>query len=82
MNASAGPRIVVVGSTGAGKTLMARELSAAFRIRHVELDALRWDPNWTEVSDETFRHRVAENVVGDQWIVDGNYSMARKLDMA
>ena len=79
MGASAGPRIVVVGSTGSGKTVLARELSRALRIRHIELDALRWDPNWNEVSNDTFRERVAEAVVGAQWIVDGNYGIARDL---
>ncbi len=59
---------------------MAREPSTALQVCHIELDALRWDPNWTEVSDEVFRRRATETVVGDQWIVDGNYPrMARDL---
>ena len=72
-------RIVVLGTTGAGKTVLARQLSATLSLPYVELDALRWDANWTDAGDEVFRARVADAVSGDGWGVDGNYSVARDL---
>ena len=72
-------RIIVVGSTGSGKSTMARHLSQRLGIPHVELDAFRWDPNWTEAPDDIFRMRVAEAAKADAWIMDGNYSLTRDI---
>ena len=72
-------RFVVLGTTGAGKTALSRDLADRLGIPHVELDALRWDPEWTEVSDCIFRDRVADALAGDAWVSDGNYGLARDL---
>ena len=72
-------RIVVVGPTCSGKTSMARELGRRLELPHTELDALHWDPNWTEAPDEVFRERAARAVAGESWIVDGNYGAVRDL---
>ena len=45
----------------------------------MELDALHWDPNWTEAPDEVFRERVVEAVRLESWVVAGNYSVVRDL---
>lgn len=66
-------RVSVVGSTGAGKTTYARELARALGVRHIELDALAWGPNWTLADAETLQARVREAIVADGWVVDGNY---------
>lgn len=73
-------RIVVVGSTGSGKTTLARELARLHGVAHVELDALNWDPGWTQAPVEVFRQRVAAALEGREgWVVDGNYSRVRDL---
>ncbi len=74
-----GRRIVVIGSTGAGKTTMGAGLAGLLAIPHVELDSLFWGPNWTECPTEIFRNRVAEVTRGDDWVVDGNYGKARDI---
>ena len=68
-------RIVVVGVSGAGKTTLAQHLD----VPHVELDALFWEPNWTPVSPEIFRERVAQALCGDHWVTDGNFSQVHDL---
>jgi adenylate kinase family enzyme len=70
-------RIVVVGSSCCGKTTFAKQLAASLQIPHIELDALHWGPNWQPRPVDEFRRSVADAVSGDQWLVDGNYSMAR-----
>src|SRR5436309_637673 len=73
------PRINVVGSSGAGKTTLARALATRLLIPHVELDALHWGPNWTEASNEVMRERVTRAVQADAWCVDGNYHVVRDI---
>ena len=72
-------RICVVGSSGAGKTTLARQLAERLEIAHVELDALYWEPNWMEAPVERFRERVTAAVAGEAWVADGNYSKVRDL---
>lgn len=74
-----GRRIVVVGTTGSGKTTMAARLAAMQGCRHVELDALHWEENWTEAPLDVFRRRVEEALWCDAWVVDGNYSEVRDI---
>ena len=62
-----GRRINVVGTSGSGKTTMARNLAARLGVPHVELDELHWGPNWTEEPDELFRERVERLLVGEGW---------------
>lgn len=72
-------RIAVIGTTGSGKTIMAREISAHTGFPCVELDALFWGPNWSETPRELFRERVDLALRGGVWVVDGNYSKVRDI---
>jgi adenylate kinase family enzyme len=73
------PRISVVGTTGSGKTTLARTISQHCQIPHIELDALHWDANWTAASDQVFCSRVIQALQGNTWVVDGNYSRVRDI---
>jgi hypothetical protein len=68
-----GERIVVVGASCSGKPTLGEQLSEALGLPFVELDALFWEPIWTEPDDEVFRARIREATSGDQWVVAGNY---------
>jgi adenylate kinase family enzyme len=70
---SAPRKIVIVGTTGSGKTTAARRLSSGLGVPHVELDALYHGPNWTPAEPHVFRRQVAERTSGDGWIAEGNY---------
>lgn len=72
-------RVVVVGSSGAGKTTWARALARSLGCRHIELDELFWGPGWTQKSPTEFRRLVAAAVAADAWVVEGNYSTVRDL---
>ncbi|MBV9864889.1 MAG: AAA family ATPase [Abitibacteriaceae bacterium] len=72
-------RIVVVGTSGSGKTTFAAALAETLRVSHIELDALHWEPNWVEVSQEVFEQRVTQAIAGDAWVSDGNYLSVRSL---
>jgi adenylate kinase family enzyme len=77
------PKIAVQGTSGSGKTTVARELARRHGVPHVELDALFHGPNWVETPPEEFRRRVAAATTGAGWVVDGNYdSKLRDLVLA
>jgi adenylate kinase family enzyme len=71
--------VAVVGSSGSGKTTFARALADRLGSRHVELDALHWEPDWTMAELDVFRARVAEATDGAAWVVDGSYSKVRDI---
>jgi adenylate kinase family enzyme len=72
-------RVVVIGTTGSGKTTLAERLAAQTGLRVVELDALFWGRDWQPAPLELFRHRVERETRDDGWIVVGNYSQVRDL---
>jgi adenylate kinase family enzyme len=72
-------RTVVVGTSGSGKTTMARRLAEGLGVPHVELDSLHWGPGWTPRPPEEFRQLTAEALAGEAWTTDGNYSQVRDI---
>jgi len=72
-------RVVVIGSSGAGKSTFAKALASLLDCPHIELDVLHWEENWTAPVVEVFRARVVTAMDAPRWVVDGNYSMVRDL---
>ena len=70
---SVGPNILVVGDSCAGKTTLARAFAERFGLCHIELDALNWEPNWTQASDDVVVDRVLSAIAEPGWAMDGNY---------
>ena len=65
-------RVVIVGTTGAGKTTFGKTLAGRLGATLVELDALYWGANWTPAPD--FVARVEQALEAECWVVDGNYN--------
>jgi adenylate kinase family enzyme len=72
-------RIAVIGTACSGKTTLAAHLAQKLGVRHIELDALNWQPNWTQTPTDVFRARVADALNTDTWVVDGNYCKVRDI---
>lgn len=72
-------RIAVVGTSGSGKTTTAQHISRILGIPHIELDALYWQENWTETPTARFRAKVEAALIGESWVIDGNYSKVRDV---
>ncbi|NHZ72307.1 MAG: hypothetical protein GWP17_04375 [Aquificales bacterium] len=66
-------RIVIVGSSGVGKSTLARELGLKLNLPVIHLDNHYWHPGWVRTPAPIWEKTAAEFAQGDQWIIDGNY---------
>lgn len=71
-------RIAVVGGPGSGKSTLAVRLGAALDLPVIHLDRLHWQPGWVEPDPDAFRAAHREVIERDEWIVEGNYTVADK----
>ena len=79
-------RINVVGNSGSGKSTLARAIAARLDCPYVELDELHWKPNWTESTDDELYPKLEAALLGESWVLDGNYKRTvpikwRRVDM-
>lgn len=72
-------RILILGRTGSGKTTLARQLAAALRVPHVELDSLYFGPDFSTAPLSVLRERTSAAIAGDSWVTDGNKRAVRDL---
>ena len=73
-------RVLVAGTSGAGKTTLARAVAEVLRCPYVELDSLHHGPGWTERPE--FEADVNRVVVGASWVSEWQYTAVRQLLLA
>jgi adenylate kinase family enzyme len=73
------PRIIILGTSAAGKSTFAARLAEMLAIPHIELDSLFWGSDWTPKPAAEFFALADAATVGKAWIVDGNYGSARSV---
>ncbi len=74
--------MVVVGMGGAGKSVLARRLGAAWDLPVVHLDAVFWGPGWRPTPPEVWRGVVEGLAGGDRWVIEGDYPEVLDLILA
>jgi adenylate kinase family enzyme len=72
-------RIVVVGTTGSGKTTVGSRIADILGLRFIELDSLYWGPDWVPREQTEFERSVVQAISSERWLVDGNYSRVREI---
>ena len=74
MEHSIGKRIIIIGSSNAGKSTLAEQLADCLAVPFIELDALHWEPGWIAAEREVFRERVRQAIEPESWVMAGNYT--------
>jgi len=69
--------VIVVGTSGAGKTTLAGRIAARLGVDHVEIDALFHGPGWTPRPE--FVDDVRAFVARSAWVTEWQYADARPL---
>lgn len=73
-------RVVVIGTSGAGKTTMASRIARRLGLPHIELDAVNWQPGWRDLDrhdQPEFVRRVTLAIQAEAWVACGNYGSVR-----
>jgi adenylate kinase family enzyme len=75
-------KIIIFGSSGAGKSTFAKLLSKYTGINLVHLDQEYWKPSWVRTDSDVFKKRIKELISEDEWIMDGNYRNTMDMRIA
>ncbi len=55
-------RVVVIGNSGGGKSMLARHLANRLDLPYVEIDALLWRPGWQLAPPEEYAAAHAQQL--------------------
>jgi adenylate kinase family enzyme len=66
-------RVLVLGSSGSGKSTFARRLSQLTGLPMVSIDAIYWQPGWRPSDPDSFAISMTQAANEPSWIMDGNY---------
>jgi adenylate kinase family enzyme len=72
-------RVLIIGSPGAGKSTLGRELAKRTRLPLYHLDQIYWQPGWVEPNKQAWANEVAWMTSAPAWIIDGNYGGTLQL---
>lgn len=72
-------KINVIGTSGSGKSTVARAVARQLSLPCIEMDALFWQKNWGESSDEQLFARLEQALQQPGWVLDGNYNRSQAI---
>jgi adenylate kinase family enzyme len=75
-------RVAIVGTPGAGKSTLARELGARTGLPVIHLDQHHFLPDWQPRSDEDWAQVREELLAGDEWVIEGAFAMDKAVGLA
>ncbi len=74
-------RVMIIGSGGAGKSTLAKQLGEKLNLPVHHLDTFFWNPGWVSATEEELMEAQNKFVYDDKWIFDGNYSATMDIRM-
>jgi len=72
-------KILIIGIPGAGKSTLSFKLAEILNLPLIHLDRHFWNPGWVETDRDIWREKVKELILGEKWIIDGNYDSSLDL---
>jgi len=68
-------KIMVLGSSGTGKTTICRMIGSKLNIPSLHLDSVYWKKDWENISKEDFNSYMKKFMTKNhEWVIDGNYT--------
>jgi adenylate kinase family enzyme len=67
-------RVLVMGSSGSGKSTFALALAEKLALPFVSIDQLFWQPGWKQPKTADFSAIMTREAEKPTWIMDGNYT--------
>lgn len=67
-------KVLVIGSSGAGKSVFAARLAERAGLPLIHLDTVYWRPGWVKTPREEWIGTVDGLLARDAWVMDGNYA--------
>ncbi len=74
-------KIAIIGSSGAGKTTLAKNLGDRLRLSVYHLDRFFWQPDWTRQPRETRIAKLEILIKKNKWIIEGTYLNSSELHL-
>ncbi len=71
--------VIVIGCSGGGKSVFSRALAKKTGLPLYHLDNLYWNSDGTKAEPSEFLERLRRAMVGDAWILDGNFRSTMEL---
>jgi adenylate kinase family enzyme len=67
-------KVLVIGSSGAGKSVFAARLAERTGLPLIHLDAIYWRPGWVKTPKDEWVRTVDGLLARGRWVMDGNYA--------
>ncbi len=77
-------RVAIIGSGGAGKSTLAKEVGEKLNLPVIHLDQHFWNAGWTETPVPEWERRHRDLLAQERWVMDGDYggTLDERLDAA
>ena len=66
-------RILVVGTSGSGKTTVAQIIASRLNLNRHASDDFYWEPGWQPVASDRVDHLLDQVLAEPSWVLDGNF---------
>lgn len=69
-------KIYIIGTSGSGKSYLAKKLSEKYRISHFDLDDIFWETKYTIKRSEEEKRKLVSRIIQNNkgWVIEGVFT--------